>query len=290
MDIYVSLAGLLNAAGDGSQSNPLALLEKDSSAEAVLDALEKVQDSPPPVNNAKASILNTVDDLVEAGIDGVHLDVYNGGLFDPCPFDTEYTKDIAGMFISRTGNVEYNIEAHLLVPEPVLAIEDYKRACANRITIPYRSFNGNRDALPGCLKVLRQGRQVTKAGVSFTPAEIQSNGVDLSLMHAADYVVIECAGSKSRTDMMIPIATAAVRRMCDLRRRYGESFDIIAEGGVRGPDDAKKLLYAGADHLVLCASLFRSGSYRAFVRSVRSSSAASLDRERSSPYPPSRSC
>lgn len=278
MDIYISIMSLLSAGNGHSRA-------KDSSALGVLAALDEAQDGQ---KASKAKMIRSVDDLVKAGIDGIHLDILNNSIDLPCPFDPEFVSDLAGLFMSISGNMELPIEAHLILRDPVLAIDSYRSAMANMLTIPYDAAGSNTGYVEQVLKALKGSRTTVRAGVSIPATDIGKFQMNVNLLQAAEYVVIECAG-KGSMDMMLPVAAAAVSGIAKLKSRYNMKYEIAAEGGITSPADAKKLMNCGADRLILGQSLFRSADYADFVRGLRSAVGASNRTEISNPYLPSRS-
>lgn len=258
---------------------------KDSSAQAVLAALDEAQDGQLA---SKAKMIRSVDDIVRAGIDGLHIDVFNSSVDRPCPFDPEFVSDLSGLFMSISGNIELPIEAHLLVKDPVLVIDSYRSAMANMVTLPYDSAGADTAYVAQVIKAVKSGKSIVRAGISMPVSDVGKFQLSFNLLKAVDYILVECAG-RNGTDLMLPMAASAVSGLANMRSKYNLGYMLAAEGGITNPADARKMMMCGADRLILGPSLFRSGDYSGFVQELRGAVGASSRRERSGPYPPSRS-
>ncbi|MFC1742243.1 hypothetical protein ACFL3V_06940 [Nanoarchaeota archaeon] len=271
VNVYVSLLGLLNAGNSTGSSRELDLIDSNSSQDAILEALERAHPKE-ALKPEETRILASLDEVLSAGVDGLHLEVIDDiFLKQHSPFNPVFTKDLLEFLRPISKDTQFPVEAHILLDDPEEYIEAYRRAGANRITLPYSMFTDKR-AIPHFMDSIKNSRMPAKAGVSFAADAVNDTGIEFNLLTSADYISVICSGPGNDSPPPFPGAPKAVRYFTEMKKKFGLSYELVADGGIRNYSDAKKLILAGADSLVVGSAMFRSKDYRRFVEEIRSAS------------------
>jgi ribulose-phosphate 3-epimerase len=260
VDIYASLNGLEGKLRKQSGLSRLKSSEKSSPA-MVLAALNERDPE-----RIMSMVEHNLAVLLDAGISGLHFDVSDGTYASRSMFTPGYASSIVKYAVGRRDRVDFPVDAHLVVREPVLAVDSYLDAGATSITLPYQYFSDRPSVMHAAIDMIKDARKVP-VGVSLSPHEAL-NGLRPNSLRSADYVVVICSGPGIDAPPVMPKSDAAVSRLAKIRDDNDLGYRIIAEGGIN-ERNAASLKKAGADVLVLGLALFESKFYAGFIEKVQ---------------------
>lgn len=150
---------------------------------------------------------------------------------------------------------DLELDVHLMIEKPERYVREFASAGADRLAVHPEST-----AHPyGTLRMIR--RAGVKAGLALEPGT--PIGGFCELLPAVDFLVILCSERGSEAAVpgaeeggFIEASLDKVREARRLRDKMGLGFKIEVEGGV-GPGNAKELVEAGADILVVGSAIFQ---------------------------------
>lgn len=141
------------------------------------------------------------------------------------------------------------LDVHLMIQNPELYIEDFKKAGAHFLTV-------HQEACVHLDRTLSQIREAgMKAGVALNPSTPPE--VLRDVIHLADMVCLMSVNPGFGGQKFIENTYSKIRRTAALREAAGTQTLIEIDGGVNGAN-AGKLLAAGADVLVAGSFVFKS--------------------------------
>jgi ribulose-phosphate 3-epimerase len=189
----------------------------------------------------------------DAGADLLHVDIMDG-LFVPNitigPFVVEAVKKAAAL----------PLDVHLMIEEPDRYIRDFVSAGADCLTIHVeasRHLHRTVNWIKEC---------GAKAGVSLNPATPL-----MSLEHIlgdVDMVVIMSVNPGFGGQNFIPRSIDKIESLKAMLRERSLPALIEVDGGVK-PDNARQVMNAGADVLVMGSAFFKAGDYKALMGRLR---------------------
>jgi ribulose-phosphate 3-epimerase len=181
---------------------------------------------------------------VKGLVNWVQIDVVDGKFAEPESWGTK----IGDNLHLWEGENLPKIEIHLMVENPQLLLDDWVSTSVDRVLIHAESKDDIKKLVEGVKKI---GTQV---------------GVALKL--ETDVSVIEPYAKELDVVQLLSIATigkygasfdeAVYEKIKNLRARYPD-VTIEIDGGV-GLDNAKQLIEAGAENLVIGSAIFKSGN------------------------------
>jgi ribulose-phosphate 3-epimerase len=195
----------------------------------------------------------------EAGVEGIQIDVMDGHFVPNITFGP-------GIVKSLRETVDLYLDAHLMIDNPQMFLEEFARSGANRIII-------HREVCRDLASILRSIKKLNvDAGVALNPeTPVSSVGEALEIADCIQVMTVRpgFAGQKFMTDQLQKIE----RLNKEVRQRHLQTA-IVVDGGV-DINTAPIAVKSGASSLVAGSSIYnRSGSVAENVAALRSSIAA----------------
>ncbi|MCK8058059.1 MULTISPECIES: ribulose-phosphate 3-epimerase [unclassified Fusibacter] len=204
----------------------------------------------PSILSADFSRLNEHVKQAEAGgIEWLHIDVMDGHFVPNISFGPV----VIGALRPHSDLI---FDVHLMIKQPELYIEEFKKAGADWITVHY-------EACPHLHRVIQQIKQAgLKAGVSLNPAT-PVNVLD-SILDDLDMVLIMSVNPGFGGQSFIPSSLDKVKKLKEMITERNLDTIIEIDGGVN-LDNARMLVDAGVNVLVAGSAVFGAKDVKARV-------------------------
>lgn len=197
-----------------------------------------------------------VNEVAQAGADGIHLDVMDGRFVPNItigPFIVEAVRKATSL----------PLDAHLMIVEPEKYIDDFAKAGADIISV-------HQEACPHLHRTIQQIKDTgKKAGVVLNPST--PLGMLEEIFNDVDVILIMSVNPGFGGQRFIDSSVEKVRRlrrMLDERQAHAE---LEIDGGI-DPTTALQVVKAGATMLVAGSAVFHAdGGPAAGVRKLRES-------------------
>jgi len=190
------------------------------------------------------------------GIAAIHIDIMDGHFRPQISVGQPVVRSLRQA-------TRLKLDLHLMIERPERYIQDFVSAGADSLAFHPEA---TQDISLGIGLARKLGVKVGLALDSATPAE-----TCYEVLEDLDYVLIQTAGGGRGAETFMRRSIRKVAAVAKERAARGLNFAIAAEGDI-GVREAKELLPAGADILVVGSAIFdkqdRGEAMRAFVRAL----------------------
>src|SRR5215510_13058162 len=197
-----------------------------------------------------------VQEVEQAGADGIHLDVMDGRFVPNItigPFIVEAVRKTTTL----------PLDVHLMIVEPERYLGDFARAGADILSI-------HQEACPHLHRTIQQIKQLGKrAGVVLNPSTPLSTLEEI--LTDVDVILLMSVNPGFGGQSFIEASVDKVRRLRRLLDERGTHAELEIDGGI-DPQTAPRVVTAGATMLVAGSAVFHApGGAAAGVRQLRAS-------------------
>jgi ribulose-phosphate 3-epimerase len=215
--------------------------------------MNKIQIAPSILSCNFLELGKEITDIEKAGADLIHIDVMDGHFVPNItigPLFVEAIKKIASK----------PLDVHLMIDNPGEFVNDFAAKGADIITIHAEADNH----LLRTLDLIKSAGK--KAGISLNPST-PLNILD-HVIHVVDLILIMTVNPGFGGQAYIPFMETKIKHTRKLIETTGRKISLEVDGGIKA-DNAKKVVQAGADVLVMGTEIFHSKDYIAKIREIR---------------------
>jgi ribulose-phosphate 3-epimerase len=215
--------------------------------------MNKIQIAPSILSCNFLELGKEIENVEKAGADLIHIDVMDGHFVPNItigPLIVEAIKKIASK----------PLDVHLMIKNPSKFVQDFIAKGADIITVHAEAD----EHLFRTLDVIKSSGK--KAGVSLNPSTPLAF-LD-HVIHIVDLIVIMTVNPGFGGQAYIPSMEEKIRNTRKMIKTSGRKIDLEVDGGLKA-DNAKKVVQAGGDILVMGTEIFHSKDYRKKIQEVR---------------------
>jgi ribulose-phosphate 3-epimerase len=188
-----------------------------------------------------------------AGADLIHIDVMDGVFVPNITIGQEVVKSIR-----KTTKLPFDV--HLMIDSPERYLEDFAEAGADIITVHY-------EATLHLHRTIQSIKELEcKVGVSLNPATPVWLLEDI--IEEVDLVLIMSVNPGFGGQSFIPSSLRKIRQLKEMIKDRGSGALIEVDGGIK-EENAKEVVEAGADILVMGSGFFGADDYGLLMKRLR---------------------
>jgi ribulose-phosphate 3-epimerase len=200
-----------------------------------------------------ARIAEQIETVEHAGAQYLHLDVMDGRFVPNITWGPKIIGDLRRL-------TPLVFDAHLMIVEPERYVDEFRAVGCDRITF-------HLEATPHAQRLLTHLREIgAKAGIALCPQTPVAMLADI--IEDCDTVLIMSVNPGFSGQSFIPRAIAKVRQARELIDGRNPECLIEVDGGV-GASNARTLVEAGADALVMGSAIFDAADPAAELHRIR---------------------
>jgi ribulose-phosphate 3-epimerase len=215
--------------------------------------MNKIQIAPSILSCNFLELGKEIKDIEEAGADLIHIDVMDGHFVPNITIGTLFVEAIKKI-------ASKPLDVHLMIDNPGEFVNDFATKGADIVTIHAEADNH----LLRTLDLIKSAGK--KAGISLNPSTPLS--VLDHVIHVVDLILIMTVNPGFGGQAYIPFMEKKIKDTRKLIEKTGRKISLEVDGGIKA-DNAKKVVQAGADVLVMGTEIFHSKDYKAKIREIR---------------------
>ncbi|TNF45871.1 ribulose-phosphate 3-epimerase [bacterium] len=216
---------------------------------------DKVLIAPSMLSADFSRLCEEIETVEEAGADMIHLDIMDGHFVPNITIGP-------GVVASLRKCTDLPFDCHLMIENPEQYIQAFADAGANMISVHVETaVHLNRS-----LDLIRE--HGAKAGVVINPAT-SLNGLHY-VIEDLDYILVMSVNPGFGGQKFIPSTLQKLRDLAALLVDLGSDAMVQIDGGI-GPQNAGKVIDAGARILVAGSAIFHHPPYKEVIKRLRDS-------------------
>lgn len=196
---------------------------------------------------------NEIKAVEKAGADLIHIDVMDGHFVPNITIGPLFVEAIKKLAVKP-------LDVHLMISDPGKFAPDFIAKGADIVTIHAEADSH----LFRTIDMIKTSGK--KAGVSLNPST-PLNFLD-HVIHIVDLILIMTVNPGFGGQTYIPFMEEKLKKTRKMIDKSGREIDLQVDGGIKA-DNAKRVVQAGGNILVMGTEIFHSKDYAAKIREVR---------------------